>query len=399
MNNQEIVKEGLKYVMNTYGRQPIALVEGKGSYVYDADGKEYLDMLGGIAVNALGHCHPKITKAICAQAQKLMHCSNLFWIEPQVKLAKLLVENSCFSQVFFCNSGAEANEGAIKAARKYAKAKGKPERFKVITALNSFHGRTMATLAATGQEKIHKNFEPLTPGFKYAELNSPSAIEAVIDEETCAIMVEPIQGEGGIIAAEEEYLKALRNLCDRHDLLLIFDEVQVGMGRTGKLFCYEHSGVLPDIATMAKALGGGTAIGAFLVNERANVLVPGEHGSTFGGNPLATAAGIATLETILEKGFLNEVSAKGEYIKSKLEELAKKFPSIMEIRGRGMLIGIRLNKEGGDLVKTCQDLGLLVNCTAKSIIRLMPALNITREEIDKGLNLLAKAMEKELSEN
>lgn len=398
MKNQEIMAAGQKYVMNTYGRQPIALVEGKGSLVYDAQGKEYLDLVGGIAVNALGHCHPKVMEAICRQAQKLVHCSNLYWIEPQVALAKLLVEHSCGSRAFFCNSGAEANEGAIKTARKYAEAKGKGERFEVITMLNSFHGRTISTLAATGQEKFHQQFRPLTAGFKYVPFNDLSAAAAAIDGKTCAIMVEPVQGEGGVLAADPQYLQGLHQLCHEHDLLLIFDEVQCGMGRTGKLFAYEHSGVEPDIITLAKALGNGTAIGAFLANERADVLAPGEHGSTFGGNALATAAAQATLECLLEEGFMEEAAAKGAYFQKKLQELQKELPCIKSLRCQGMLIGIELDKPGAPFVEACREAGLLINCTAQTILRLMPALNISYEEIDKALSILAEVLKKTCAE-
>jgi predicted acetylornithine/succinylornithine family transaminase len=396
MSNEEIISQGLKCVMNTYGRQPIALVKGEGSRVFDADGKEYLDMVGGIAVNALGHAHPEIVAALCEQAAKLIHCSNLYWIEPQVKLASLLTENSCFDKVFFCNSGAEANEGAIKTARKYAKVAGKKNCYKVISAVNSFHGRTFATMAATGQEKIRHNFEPVNPGYKYAAYNDLAAAAALVNENTCAILIEPLQGEGGVIRAENEYLRGLRRLCDENDMLLIFDEVQCGMGRTGRLFAYEHSDVMPDIATVAKALGGGTAIGAFLVNERADVLRPGEHGSTFGGNALAAAAGLAALRCLLKEGFLAAAAAKGDYIVSRLRKMALRLPCIKEIRGLGMLIGVEIDQDGNTLVDACRDKGLLINCTAKNVIRLMPALNISFDEIDKGLAVLEQAMEETL---
>lgn len=392
MNNQEIVNKGLDCVMNTYGRQPIALVKGEGSLVFDADGKEYLDMVGGIAVNALGHCHPEVVEAIYNQAKTLIHCSNLYWIEPQVELAALLTDNSCFSRAFFCNSGAEANEGAIKVARKYAKSIGKGERFEVISTLNSFHGRTFATMAATGQEKIWHNFEPMSPGYRYARYNNLEDMAAMINDDTCAILVEPVQGEGGVIAADSHYLRGLRDMCDKHDILLIFDEVQCGMGRTGKLFAYQHSNVEPDVMTLAKALGGGTAIGCLMVNERANVIVPGEHGSTFGGNPLAAAAGVATVKHMLKPGFLEAAEENSRYLTAKLKEIAKDFPSFKEIRGMGMLIGMELDKEGNTLVNACLDNGLLINCTAKYVVRLMPALNISKAEIDRGLEILAKTM-------
>ncbi|MDD4572154.1 MAG: aspartate aminotransferase family protein, partial [Clostridia bacterium] len=282
MSNASIMADGQKYVMNTYGRLPIAMVKGKGCHVWDADGKEYLDFVAGVAVNALGHCHPKVVEAIAVQAETLIHCSNLYWIEPQVKLAKLLVENSVYDKVFFANSGAEANEGAIKLARKYAKNSAHPERYEIITMLKSFHGRTLATLTATGQEKVQKGYDPLPPGFKYVPFNDIEALKAAITPYTCAVMLEPVQGEGGVIAADDTYLKQVRALCDEKDMLVIFDEVQVGMGRTGKLFAYQHSGVEADIVTLAKALGGGTPIGAFMAKDAvADSFHPGDHASTF----------------------------------------------------------------------------------------------------------------------
>ncbi len=393
MNNKEIIAEGQEYVMNTYGRLPIALVEGKGSYVWDADGKRYLDFVAGIAVNALGHCHPAVVEAISEQAHKLIHCSNLYWIEPQVKLAKMLVEHSCFDKAFFCNSGAEANEAAFKLARKYAKAQGYTNRYEVISTANSFHGRTLATLNATGQEKVHHNFEPLLDGFKSVPYNDLAAIEDAISDKTCAIIVEPIQGEGGVIVAHAGYLAGLRHLCDEHDLLLIFDEVQVGCGRTGKLFAYQNSGVKPDVMTLAKALAGGVAIGAMLVNQRADVFVPGEHASTFGGNPLATAAAVAAINQMLVEDIPEGVTLKSEYFICKLQQLVDKYDSLLSVRGQGLLLGLVANKPAGAVVEACQGKGLLINCTAGSVLRFVPPLTVSNDEIDEAVAILDQALQ------
>ncbi len=393
MSNQSWLEQGQQVLMNTYGRQPIVLARGQGTKVWDVEGKEYLDLTGGIAVNALGHCHPQVAAAIAQQAQTLIHCSNLYWNQPQIELAQLLVENSAFDKVFFCNSGAEANEGALKVARKYARGQQKPEKFSVITTLNSFHGRTLATLTATGQDKVHKNFDPLPVGFQYVPYNDLAATASAITDHTCAILVEPIQGEGGVVPAQDAYLRGLRQLCDDHDLLLIYDEIQVGMGRTGRLFAYENSGVAPDVITLAKALGGGTAIGAFMVNHRADVLVPGEHGSTFGGNPLATAAGVASLQVMLEQDFFPRVRENAAYLKQKLEALAGRFASAQEVRGQGMLLGLLLDRDGAPLVEACRHKGLLINCTVKTVMRFMPPLIISRQEIDQAVDILAAAMQ------
>ena len=391
--NAEIIAEGQKYVMNTYGRLPIAMVKGRGAYVYDADGKEYLDFVAGVAVNALGHCCPEVVDAICTQANQLIHCSNLYWIAPQVELAKMLVENSDFDKVFFCNSGAEANEGAIKLARKTAKEKGHPERFEIITMLKSFHGRTLATLTATGQEKFHQGFGPLSVGFKYVSYNDIQALKDAISDVTCAVMLEPVQGEGGVIAADDTYLEQVRALCDQNDLLLIFDEVQVGLGRTGKLFAYQHSNVVPDIITLAKALGGGAPIGAVMAkDEIASNFKPGDHASTFGGNPLVTAAGVAALSTIIKQDLPGNATRMSEYMTAKFEELKTKYDFILEIRGKGLLLGLQLAIDGAGIVKSCLDKGLLINCTAGTVLRFVPPLNITEKEIDKMLEILDAAL-------
>lgn len=385
MDIKRLLEDSSKYLMNTYNRYPLVLRKGRGTKVYSVDGKEYLDFAGGIAVNILGHCHPRVVVAIQKQAQRLLHVSNLYHIEPQIKLARLLVENSFADKVFFCNSGAEANEGAIKLARKYAKEHYGEERFEIITALNSFHGRTLATLTATGQEKFHKGFEPLVPGFKHVPFNDLEALTETINDNTCAIMLEPIQGEGGVVVPSPYYLKEIRRICDAKGILLILDEVQTGMGRTGKLFAYEHFGMKPDIMSIAKGLGGGVPIGALLAREEvAEAFVPGSHASTFGGNPLTTQAAIATIETILEDGILlEECQRLGKYFIRRLTTLKDTFSSIIvEIRGLGLMIGMQLTRDCVPIVKACMEKGVLVNCTANNTLRFTPPLIVTEKEID-----------------
>lgn len=394
MNNETITNLGQEYVMNTYGRLPLAFVRGHGSHVWDADGKKYLDMVSGIAVNNLGHCHPKVVEAIKKQADLLLHCSNLYWNENQVTLAKLIVDYSCGSKVFFCNSGAEANEGAIKLARKWSYNKYGAGRHEIITAKNSFHGRTLTALTATGQEKYQQGFAPLTPGFSYVEYNNLAALQAAITPQTCAIMLEPVQGEGGIRPADQAYLTGVRELCTKQDLLLILDEVQTGLGRTGKLFAYQHYGLEPDIFTLAKGLGGGFPIGALVAKgEAAETFKPGEHAATFGGNPLASAAGYAALTAIIEEDLPRQALEKGEYIKAKVEELAVQLSVITDFRGLGLLVGIELNREGKSIQDYCLSKGLIVNCIQGNIIRLVPPLNISYEDIDMALAILVEALQ------
>lgn len=393
MNNSENVSTGQKYVMNTYGRLPMALVKGKGSYVWDADGNEYLDFVSGIAVNALGHCHPKVVEAICQQAGELIHCSNLYWIEPQIQLAKLLVENSFGDKVFFCNSGAEANEGALKLARKYAKLHYGPQKYEIISLEHSFHGRTLAALTATGQSKYQKGYEPLPAGFKYVPLNNLAALEDSMSDATCAVLLEPVQGEGGVHVADYAYLKAVKALCQKHGALLIYDEVQCGMGRTGKLFAYEHSGITPDIMTLAKALGGGAAIGAMVATEQvAAAFGPGDHASTFGGNPLATAAGVATLTTMLAEDVVGNAQRMGQVIEQGFAEFARKYSFVVEGRGLGLLRGLQLSIEGKPIVDKCLTKGLLINCVGKDILRLVPPLNISEAEAKQALEILDQVL-------
>ncbi|MGB9661839.1 MAG: acetylornithine transaminase [Moorellaceae bacterium] len=393
MTNAEIIALGEQYVMRTYGRYPIALVRGAGARVWDADGREYLDFVEGLAVNSLGHCHPRVVEAIREQAGKLLHVSNLYWIEPQVELAQMLVENSDLDKVFFCNSGAEANEAAIKLARKYAKLHKGEECYEIISMRRSFHGRTLAALAATGQEKFHRGFEPLPVGFRYVPFNDLEALREAINSRTCAVMLEPVQGEGGVYPADPDYLKAVRELCDKEGILLIFDEVQCGLGRTGYLFAYQYYGVEPDLMTLAKALAGGVPIGAMLAKEEvAAAFAPGDHASTFGGNPLATAAGVAALRTILEEGLIDNAREQGEYLIEKLKSLAAEFPQIVEILGRGLLVGVEIEGPAEDIAKICLERGLLVNAIHGRILRFLPPLTVKREEIDAALGILKTAL-------
>lgn len=392
MVTKEIIALGDKYLMQNYGRIPLALVKGEGARVWDADGKEYLDFVGGIAVNSLGHCHPSVVKALSRQVRRLMHCSNLYYIKPQVELAKLLVENSCCSRVFFCNSGAEANEAAIKLARKYASQHYGTGKYEIITAFNSFHGRTLAALAATGQPKYHKGFEPLPEGFKHVPYNDLDALEEAIGPVTCAVMLEPVQGEGGVNVASRSYLEGVAKLCREHGLLLILDEVQCGLGRTGHFFAYQHFGVEPDILTLAKALGSGFPIGAMLAKEEVAVFKPGDHASTFGGNPLACAVALAVVKEILHGGILENTVRIGRYLFNKLGEMAGRYSFIKEVRGLGLLLGMELVVEGKDVVERCQAKGLLINCVGQNVLRFTPPLNITAGDVDQAVAILDEVL-------
>jgi len=386
--------------MNTYNRYPVVFVRGRGVKLWDSDGKEYIDFLAGIAVNNLGHCHPKVVVALQKQAQKLMHVSNYFHIEPQIRLGKLLCQNSFADRVFFCNSGAEANEAAIKLARKYAKENLGEDKFEIITALNSFHGRTMATVTATGQGRFQKGFTPLLPGFKYVPFGDIAAVMGAINDTTCAVMLEPIQAEGGVNLPPDGYFRELRSLLDEKGLLLILDEVQTGMGRTGRLFAYEHYGIEPDIMTLAKALGGGMAIGACLAREKvAESFTPGDHASTFGGNPLACAAGIASLEAILEDDWLLSACTRmGEYFKKGLAGLMKKYPFIKDVRGKGLILGMELDFDASGVVKDALKEGYIINHTMNRVLRFVPPLIVVEEEIDGLIDVLDKIFEKRLAE-
>jgi len=387
-----LMNETEKYIFSTYKRFPIALLKGKGTRVWDQDGKEYLDFFSGLAVCSLGHCHPKVVEAIEAQAKNLLHVSNLFHTKPQVDLARLLVENSFADKVFFCNSGAEANEGAIKLTRKYMRDK-KQDRFEIITMHNSFHGRTLATVTATGQEKFQEGFAPLMPGFKHVPFDDMDSVQRAVTDKTAAIMVEPIQGEGGVNCPSENYFKELKAFCAEKKLLLIFDEIQVGLGRTGKLFAYEHYGVTPDIMTLAKSLAGGLPIGALLArDEIAKSFIPGTHASTFGGNPLVTAAGIAAFTALKDPALLENCRAVGAYFMGELNRLKKKHSVIREVRGKGLIIGMELMIPGAEIVNRCLEKGVLINCVQDNVLRFLPPLIVTKEEVGHVVMLLDEVL-------
>lgn len=392
MTNQDIIDLNAQYLCTTYARFPVAFVRGQGCRLWDAEGKAYLDFFASLAVMNLGQCHPAVVKAVYEQVSTLTHISNLHHTVPQARLAELLCNNSFADKVFFCNSGAEANEAAIKLARKFGTDK-RDGRYEIITTLGSFHGRTMAAISATGQEKVRQGFAPLLEGFRYVPFDDLNATEAAISERTVAILVEPIQGEGGVNIPKPGYLKSLRALCDHHGLLLILDEVQTGMGRTGKLFAYQHEDVTPDIITLAKALGGGIPIGAMLargtVAESFNL---GSHGSTFGGNAVACAAGIAVMNTLLNDGVLENSRAMGEYFLSKLNGLKAKFSFIKEVRGRGLILGAELDREGAAITDACLREGLLINCTVGKVLRFIPPLIVTKAEIDEGFTIIEKVL-------
>ncbi|MFH0965891.1 MAG: aspartate aminotransferase family protein [Planctomycetota bacterium] len=392
MTTRETIELFQRYVVPNYGRVGVVFVRGEGSRLWDADGKRYLDLFPGWGVNLLGHCHPRVVEALRRQAGELLHVANTFYSEPQGKLAKLISERSFGGQCFFCNSGAEAVEAAIKLARKHSA----PDRYKIVTMENSFHGRTLGAVSATAQAKYHEGFQPIVGGFVYARYNDLGAAEAAVDAETCAVMLEVVQGEGGINIADKGYLRGLRELADRKGALLIFDEVQTGVGRTGEWFGHVRAGVEPDILTLAKGLGGGVAIGAMEAKaEIAKALVPGSHASTFGGNPLAAAAACATFEAIEEEGMLANVRNQAVYVEAALRRLAREFPFIREVRVAGMMIGVELDRKGGPIVERALARGLIINCTHDTVLRLLPALNVTREELDEGLSILKDVLEEE----
>lgn len=395
MESKGLVQDEQKYLVHTYNRSPIILDHGEGLKVWDLEGKEYYDFIGGIAVNSLGYSHPKIVEAICQQATKLIHCSNLFYNAPQILLGKKLVELSCGNRVFFANSGAEANEGAIKMVVKYQKEQER-DRHKVIYFKNSFHGRTIATLSATGTYKYQKDYLPILPAFKQAIFNDLDSVKEVYDKQVAAIIVEPIQGEGGINIATQDFLKGLRELCAKHDLILIFDEIQCGLGRTGKMFAYQHYNIEPDIITLAKPLAGGLPLGALIAKERvASVFQPGDHGTTFGGNPVACAAALAFLGVLEKDNLLSECQKKGHYLKEKLEVLKQKYSDfIEEVRVIGLMAGIDVAKSGPEMVQKMLDKGILINCTAEKVLRFLPPLIVQKREID----LLIETLEEVFSE-
>jgi acetylornithine aminotransferase/acetylornithine/N-succinyldiaminopimelate aminotransferase len=393
MTTQELIAASSKYLANTYARFPIVLVRGRGVRIWDSDGKEYLDCVGGIAVDALGHCHPKMVEAIRAQAETLIHVSNLYHIEPQIRLGQLLCEHSFADRAFFCNSGAEANEAGIKLARKYAKDHWSSDRVDIITMHHAFHGRTLATVTATGSAKYQHGFEPLMPGFKHVPYNNLQAVERAVDSRTCAVLVEPVQGEGGVNVPGDEYLPGLRRLCDEAGILLILDEVQSGMGRTGKLFAYQHWGVEPDILTLAKALAGGIPMGAMLAREAvAASFVPGTHASTFGGTPFVSAVALAVLTTMLADDLPGNAARVGKYFLDRLDGLKAAYPVVKAVRGKGLILGIEVAVPARGIVAACMERGLLVLTAGDNVVRLVPPLILTEADVDQAVSILEAAL-------
>lgn len=393
MDKKAIIEKTEKYYLPVFGRYPMVMELGQGCRVWDNEGNEYVDAFAGIAVNSLGYNHPVLVKAISEQASKLMHCSNLYYTEIQAKALRMVAEATGMDRIFFANCGAEGNEGAMKLARKYGVSKA-PTKYKIISADESFHGRTFDTLAATGHDYYHVGYGPLSPGHVLVPYGDIKALEAQMDDDVCAVLLEPIQGEGGVHVPPDEYLQQVRALCDKHDALLIFDEVQTGVARTGKWFAYMHSGVKPDILTFAKGIGGGFPVAGFAVPERlAHVFKPGDHGGTFGGNPLACAAVYATLTTIKSEGLVDKVAEKGEYFKNELRKLQEKYPDkVTDVRGCGLMLGMEVAGEGKPIVESCLANNVIVNCTAGNVIRIVPPLIISREEIDIVVAALDKAL-------
>lgn len=393
MTDEQIFAKDERDYLPVFARYKIVLDHGDGVYVYDTQGKKYIDFLGGIAVNVLGHNHTELVKAVAEQAGRMIHCSNLYYTQTQADAAEKLVKLSGLDKVFFANSGAEANEGAIKVARKYAHSI-HPDKSQIITALHSFHGRTIATLTATGQPKYQEGFGPLPAGFDYVPYNDIQALEDMMSGSTAAVMLEPIQGEGGVHVPDVEYLQKVRELCDKYNAVLIFDEIQSGIGRSGKFFAYEAFGVKPDVVTLAKGLAGGVPIGAFITTDKvAAALHAGDHGSTFGGNPLACAAANVVLDTVGNELFLASVAKKGQYMKSRLQELQAKFPSLVkEVRGMGLILGMEITKPGRDIVNACLEKGAIINCTAGNVLRFVPPLIVTQEHIDEVCDILAEVL-------
>ncbi|WP_295239314.1 acetylornithine transaminase [Veillonella sp.] len=389
MNTTDIINHDKSDYFPVFARYDIVLDHGEGPYLYDTNGKQYLDYLAGIAVNVVGHNYSPLVKAIAEQASKMIHCSNLYYTEVQAQAAAKLKALSGMDKVFFANSGAEANEGAIKLARKYATAKD-PEKIQIISAIHSFHGRTIATLTATGQDKYHQGFGPLPAGFDYVPYGDIDALTAMVSDKTCAILLEAIQGEGGVHVPPADYLQAVKALCDKHDVLLIIDEIQAGMGRTGKFFAYQHFGIQPDIVTLAKGLAGGVPIGAFLsTNKLAHTFKAGDHGSTFGGNPLACAAANAVLTAIENEHLMDNATTVGHYLLEQLNQLKAKYPSLItDVRGKGLMVGVELTKPGRDIVNDCLKKGLIINCTANTVLRFVPPLIITKDQVDQLISVL-----------
>jgi len=396
IDTRSVIRMSDDYLMNTIARQPVVFVRGQGMRVWDADGMEYLDFLAGIAVCGLGHSHPALVDAICKQAASLMHVSNLYHVPQGPALAKKLVELSGMGRAFLCNSGAEANEAAIKLARKWSKENRGPEKFEIITTEGSFHGRTLTTVTATGQPKYHQGFEPLVPGFRYVPYNDVAALESAIGENTCAVMLEPIQGESGVHPASQEYMQAIRRICDARGLLLILDEIQTGLGRTGKWFGFEHYGIKPDIISLAKTLGGGFPIGACLATgEVATGFRPGNHSSTFGGNPLACAAGLAAVQAIEDEGLVENSAEVGAYFRDALVRLRDERDDVGEIRGIGLMLAMEMNRgDAPEIAAQCLRDGLIVNAIGHSIIRFLPPLIVTKSDVDSAIRTVSGVLDK-----
>lgn len=391
--NETTISLADKYMFQTYSRFPITLVRGEGCRVWDDEGKEYLDFVGGIAVCALGHSSALVSRALEEQSRTLVHVSNLYYTRPQTELARLLVENSFADRVFFCNSGAEANEAAIKLARRYSAEKSGPQRYVIVSMNGSFHGRTMATLSATGQVKVQAGYDPLLQGFKFVPFDDLKSLDQALDESVCAVMLEPIQGEGGVVCPDPDYLNGVSILCKKRGALLIFDEVQVGMGRMGRLFAHEHYGVTPDIVTMAKAIANGLPMGAMLSTEElSQAFGPGSHATTFGGTPLVTAVSLAVLKSLLQDGWIDNSRVMGGYFKEELEKLALKYDFIREVRGMGLILGMELDRPGAPIVTVCMKEGFLINCVQENVLRFLPPLIVKKEEIDLLIEVLDRVL-------
>lgn len=395
LTNEEIFAKDKSDYLPVFARYNIVLDHGDGPYVYDTKGKKYIDFLAGIAVNVVGHNYKPLVDAVSQQAGKMIHCSNLYYTEVQVEAAEKLKKLSGMDKVFFGNSGAEANEGAIKLARKYA-TNIDPEKIQIISALHSFHGRTLATLTATGQDHYHHGFGPLPAGFDYVPYNDIQALEAKMSDKTCAVMLEAIQGEGGVHVPDPDYLPKVRALCDKYNAILIFDEVQCGMGRTGTFFGCQQFGVKPDIVTLAKGLAGGVPIGAFMATDKvASAFHAGDHGSTFGGNPLACAAACVVLDALIDGNLMENAKEIGAYLQSKFEAYKAKYPNLIkEVRGRGLILGMELTRPGREIANECLDYGAIINCTAGNVLRFVPPLNITKAHVDELISVLDKVLPK-----
>ena len=391
MTTEQIIKRAERFLMPTYTRIPLVIEKGQGVRVWDREGKEYLDFISGIGVMEVGHCHPEIVKAIQSQVKELIHCSNLYHIRLQVELAEELCKFSFADRVFFSNSGAEANEAAIKLARKFGSSRGA---FEILSMENSFHGRTLGTLGITGQTRYQKGFGPFfASGVRFVPFNDLSQVEQGFSSKTCAVILEPIQGEGGIQVADKSFLQGLRQLCDQKGILLILDEIQCGLGRTGRLFAYEHYGIEPDILTVAKPLGGGFPMGATLAREEvANSFQPGDHASTFGGNPLACAAALAFLRVLIEERLVEKAEERGNYFRQQLEKIKEEFHLVKEVRGKGLMVGMELYSGAREVVKECRERGLLINCTAGETLRFLPPLIVQKEDINRALEILAESL-------